>query len=66
VSNHMHFPMQRVTAMPRCSAHIPRVAKEEADAPTDDSLPEIQQVDLLPRRTVSNQKDRTIPVAAKQ
>jgi hypothetical protein len=53
--------MQRVASMPRHSAHIPRVAKEEADAPTDDSLPEIQQVELLPRRTTSNQKDRMIP-----
>ena len=61
MSNHAHLALQRVTSMPRHSAHIPQVAKEEADAPTDDPLPEIQQADPLPRRTVSNQKDRTIP-----
>jgi hypothetical protein len=65
-SEYPHWALQRVTSVPRHSAHIPHVAKEEADAPTDDPLPEIQQADLLPRRTVSNQGRIERSLAAKK
>jgi hypothetical protein len=52
--------MQRVTSFSRRSAYTTS-GKEEAGASTDESVPRPQQVELLPRRTVSCQEAQPTP-----